>query len=91
MINYLSNIQINLYVAFLLIGFFSGASVTCLVIGYVLGRNSAEKPLMAEKKPKPPKLRDDEIVTPMGDGDIIMDEIEDLENEAPYAGRIATM
>jgi len=91
MIEHLSGINISLYVAFLVAMSLALACVVCLVIGYVLGRNSAERPIVHEKKPKPRKLTDDEIVTPMGEGDYFMDEIEDLENETPIEGRIATM
>ena len=90
MIEHLSNIQISLYVAFLIALSLTLACVVCLVIGYVLGRNSAEKPVVAEKKPRPPKMSDDEIVMEDG-GDYFMDVMPDMENDVGYTGRIPTM
>ena len=90
MIEHLSNIQISLYMAFVIALSLTIACLVCLVVGYVLGRNSAEKPVITDKKPKQPKMSDDEVVM-QDDGDYFMDEIPDLEGEEAYKGRVPTM
>ena len=90
MIEHLSNIQISLYMAFVIALSLTLCCVVCLVMGYILGRNSAEKPVITDKKPKQPRMSDDEVVI-LDDGDYFMNEIPDLEEIDIYKGRVPTM
>ena len=85
-IHQLDNIQISLLTGFLMT--FAGCFImtVSVMVGYAMGRNSAEKPLVTKEAEKVT----DEVYTPDEPGNLISDAVNYGEEE-PKPKRIATI